>query len=77
MLRKTRFTTFSVPYPMFASMRPQRNAAENLAGPAAQALEGFASMRPQRNAAENVHPGGASTRTRQASMRPQRNAAEN
>ena len=61
-----------------ASMRPQRNAAENRH--AANLPDGIslASMRPQRNAAENtlteIELG---QRLVDASMRPQRNAAEN
>ena len=36
-----------------ASMRPQRNAAENRQIQVQQGLDAVASMRPQRNAAEN------------------------
>ncbi len=36
-----------------ASMRPQRNAAENGVGRRSALSAGAASMRPQRNAAEN------------------------
>ena len=60
-----------------ASMRPQRNAAENGYLRIADRAVGDASMRPQRNAAENLQ---AICDTRPgigASMRPQRNAAEN
>ena len=47
-----------------ASMRPQRNAAENR-GVSARDGEGFAgaSMRPQRNAAENAVAGTTFTMT--------------
>ena len=37
-----------------ASMRPQRNAGENIALDLRRMAEGKASMRPQRNAGENV-----------------------
>ena len=37
-----------------ASMRPQRNAAENYKMTRTYALTAYASMRPQRNAAENA-----------------------
>ncbi len=39
-----------------ASMRPQRNAAENKAFRADRLKPYYASMRPQRNAAENYVP---------------------
>ena len=62
---------------IYASMRPQRNAAEN-DGMAARRDGGrSASMRPQRNAAENPEIIVALEILLRASMRPQRNAAEN
>ena len=60
-----------------ASMRPQRNAAENLESTALPLSYRPASMRPQRNAAENTLSGVREAVNRAASMRPQRNAAEN
>ena len=60
-----------------ASMRPQRNAAENVFWNSSRQGQILASMRPQRNAAENAEfPRGAQGAV-EASMRPQRNAAEN
>ena len=53
MLRKTPPTgTRNVFFPE-ASMRPQRNAAENPVSSTHTPPGGIASMRPQRNAAEN------------------------
>ena len=53
MLRKTTFMIADPQNLLNASMRPQRNAAENfLHNPHATTLA-LASMRPQRNAAEN------------------------
>ena len=60
-----------------ASMRPQRNAAENLSLDTHGRIQEEASMRPQRNAAENILAGRDLDRCDGASMRPQRNAAEN
>ena len=61
-----------------ASMRPQRNAAENVPGRYQHGRRvRLASMRPQRNAAENQIRTQACPRPHHASMRPQRNAAEN
>ncbi len=53
MLRKTRPPNCMPPLPPLASMRPQRNAAENDRRRSAKISEYRASMRPQRNAAEN------------------------
>ncbi len=61
----------------FASMRPQRNAAENMTVELDLTGTTLASMRPQRNAAENEARGVISGICVIASMRPQRNAAEN
>ncbi len=61
----------------WASMRPQRVAAENRrSGRRFWGLR-HASMRPQRVAAENGHPADRPAGTALASMRPQRVAAEN
>ncbi len=77
MLRKTLIGSEAPGSSSSASMRPQRNAAENHEAGGACLPHAEASMRPQRNAAENHGrariPGAGS----QASMRPQRNAAEN
>ena len=54
MLRKTaRKARTASPAPA-ASMRPQRNAAENLGEFSLSLADDRASMRPQRNAAENI-----------------------
>ena len=54
MLRKTRYPGGGLLGYVGASMRPQRNAAENRMS-AEEAEQCFrASMRPQRNAAENI-----------------------
>ncbi len=77
MLRKTRGGARGINLTQLASMRPQRNAAENVDFGTWVMYQSCASMRPQRNAAENgrwlhhAHP------NLSASMRPQRNAAEN
>ena len=60
-----------------ASMRPQRNAAENIELAPGYKGDTGASMRPQRNAAENNEEDPDHCRRVAASMRPQRNAAEN
>ena len=52
-----------------ASMRPQRNAAENLLQKAELRSERLASMRPQRNAAENDPADHAGHNLVRASMR--------
>ena len=54
MLRKTPLQWIEVQRHPRASMRPQRNAAENQALLSAIDSVQSASMRPQRNAAENV-----------------------
>ena len=77
MLRKT---TVLMPDPVradIASMRPQRNAAENGPPTYASPAPPRASMRPQRNAAENSWALLDDASRGDASMRPQRNAAEN
>ena len=53
MLRKTLQRAHKHLEPGGASMRPQRNAAENIIGLTQRPAESDASMRPQRNAAEN------------------------
>ena len=53
MLRKTRKCIQYQPPVLEASMRPQRNAAENIEPLAMEGIGANASMRPQRNAAEN------------------------
>ena len=54
MLRKTSRHGAPAGIPLHASMRPQRNAAENTGAVTEQLLRApSASMRPQRNAAEN------------------------
>ena len=63
MLRKTEPLPLALPEQIIASMRPQRNAAENAKKRVAKKAAPKASMRPQRNAAENtlarhVHPAG-------------------
>ena len=61
-----------------ASMRPQRNAGENVSEwDNARVQQKRASMRPQRNAGENRENECASEELQCASMRPQRNAGEN
>ena len=62
-----------------ASMRPQRNAADNLRLSPKELREIHnASMRPQRNAADNGRMRvGMNLYYFEASMRPQRNAADN
>ena len=77
MLRKTAILLgyFRVVVP--ASMRPQRNAAENGDPISSCVIYWRASMRPQRNAAENHSRPDLGQSGPQASMRPQRNAAEN
>ena len=54
MLRKTAPAAPVVSLHSGASMRPQRNAAENQCCRAVAAGRSAASMRPQRNAAENA-----------------------
>ncbi len=54
MLRKTPQGYKPVGYQEHASMRPQRNAAENEVLGGSSTAQTYASMRPQRNAAENV-----------------------
>ena len=57
MLRKTPKRGAGVRGEAVASMRPQRNAAENLRGERDRGVvRRRASMRPQRNAAENKVP---------------------
>ncbi len=53
MLRKTCAPLYLPCGYVEASMRPQRNAAENTTGSNSQTAGRDASMRPQRNAAEN------------------------
>ncbi len=53
MLRKTRSRQLISEIVSTASMRPQRNAAENEDTKMSTEYYLFASMRPQRNAAEN------------------------
>ncbi len=61
-----------------ASMRPQRNAADNRLIWYSTRLVKLASMRPQRNAADNLRLSPKELREiHNASMRPQRNAADN
>ncbi len=54
MLRKTANASATMSRAHAASMRPQRNAAENENMNTETETEREASMRPQRNAAENV-----------------------
>ncbi len=54
MLRKTRGREDKREFPAPASMRPQRNAAENDTLAVGATAASAASMRPQRNAAENT-----------------------
>ncbi len=54
MLRKTFDELYNVVLVFLASMRPQRNAAENRERAPRGVPSQSASMRPQRNAAENV-----------------------
>ena len=54
MLRKTPPSGIHSPARRIASMRPQRNAAENWVMAKTVAVTEEASMRPQRNAAENA-----------------------
>ncbi len=77
MLRKTRGAGSPCRRRFSASMRPQRNAAENIRTHPALGAAEQASMRPQRNAAENTGHGIPRHAHDEASMRPQRNAAEN
>ena len=77
MLRKTPASHRGPDGGRVASMRPQRNAAENLFLMLPFTRVQSASMRPQRNAAENESVGEQKTSRLGASMRPQRNAAEN
>ena len=78
MLRKTSAPDYVGRVYEIASMRPQRNAAENPSGAITQGASQMASMRPQRNAAENAqNPHRMRVDRQAASMRPQRNAAEN
>ena len=53
MLRKTLYDRYQTGISQFASMRPQRNAAENRRASFLIDRDAPASMRPQRNAAEN------------------------
>ncbi len=53
MLRKTRASACGRRRVHPASMRPQRNAAENQGQSLVRKVHEHASMRPQRNAAEN------------------------
>ena len=53
MLRKTGAQSEQGAVKDNASMRPQRNAAENVSPELLAAIAWVASMRPQRNAAEN------------------------
>ncbi len=55
MLRKTKVVAASCCLEGAASMRPQRNAAENARVSRMREQRVPASMRPQRNAAENAH----------------------
>ena len=57
MLRKTRGMQAGQHLAATASMRPQRNAAENKVAESGHAGRAQASMRPQRNAAENLWGG--------------------
>ncbi len=77
MLRKTSSYDIYGCRMVYASMRPQRNAAENIPDRELAAMNPEASMRPQRNAAENPSTALLVVLFGQASMRPQRNAAEN
>ena len=77
MLRKTLFLVFPFTRVQSASMRPQRNAAENHGNRGRNQPGMVASMRPQRNAAENESGRENRAPGQRASMRPQRNAAEN
>ncbi len=77
MLRKTVCSWSKHDTDRIASMRPQRNAAENAHTATDAQIAVRASMRPQRNAAENQSGGLTEYRMTHASMRPQRNAAEN
>ncbi len=56
MLRKTLVRNARYAAYQTASMRPQRNAAENILSDPLWPADGIASMRPQRNAAENTPP---------------------
>ena len=78
MLRITQVKVVDAAKTTLASMRPQRNAADNVAD-LVLAIAGTvdASMRPQRNAADNARAQGALLAHHHASMRPQRNAADN
>ncbi len=67
----------ALPSLLAASMRPQRNAAENTETTEQATWVSGASMRPQRNAAENIVGSVRKWNANDASMRPQRNAAEN
>ena len=77
MLRKTTAVSPTTAPLANASMRPQRNAAENSEVISIYRLGQHASMRPQRNAAENQWLARFNPVAYRASMRPQRNAAEN
>ncbi len=77
MLRKTSERYQHIGLLVDASMRPQRNAAENAEIDPANSRWDAASMRPQRNAAENRGRVFFQRPIDAASMRPQRNAAEN
>ena len=54
MLRKTSVTNSPPIFLRVASMRPQHDAAENLAYTFSKTIPGVASMRPQHDAAENL-----------------------
>ena len=60
-----------------ASMRPQRDAADNRLGVWWLRAVFRASMRPQRDAADNDHNLSKISSPNTASMRPQRDAADN
>ena len=77
MLRITCYQFCETPGDKKASMRPQRNAADNAVLGRLERIVMCASMRPQRNAADNMCVESAQIIIVDASMRPQRNAADN
>ena len=62
---------------ILASMRPGRNAPDNVVAPHLEDVELAASMRPGRNAPDNLYEAVDSAGESRASMRPGRNAPDN
>ena len=77
MPRKTTSIDAFIPAVRTASMRPRRDAAENISRRQRGDRKIIASMRPRRYAAETGGGDRAALQLRPASMRPRRYAAEN